>query len=167
MPNPRGFFSLLVLSFFLVSLGGCAAFQPGLEKPTVKVTGLRLLPSQGGLNQRIGVDLAILHPNDRDLSLRGISSTLGIENFSVLSGVTDNVPVLKGYQETPVSLEVSANMLQVVRLIEYFSRAGVKDSVNYNFDAKLDFSALLPAMRVKETGSIPLVQGSPSQGVRP
>lgn len=158
MPNPRALLVLIILSF-PVLLGGCAALQPGLEKPTVKVTGLRLLPSQGGLSQRIGVDLAILNPNDRDLSLRGISYTIGIENFSVLSGVTDDVPVLRGYQETPVSLEVSANMLQVVRLIEYLSRAGVKDSVNYNFDAKLDFSALLPAMRVKETGAIPLVQG--------
>lgn len=160
MPSARGFFSVMILSLVLLVSGGCANFQAGLEKPTVKVTGLRLLPSQGGLNQRIGVDLAILNPNDRDLSLRGISYTIGIENFSVLSGVTDNVPVLKGYQETPVSLEVSANMLQVVRLIEYFSRAGVKDSVSYNFDAKLDFSALLPSMRVKESGSIPLVQGA-------
>ena len=126
MPSARGFFSVMILSLVLLVSGGCANFQAGLEKPTVKVTGLRLLPSQGGLNQRIGVDLAILNPNDRDLSLRGISYTIGIENFSVLSGVTDNVPVLKGYQETPVSLEVSANMLQVVRLIEYFSRAGVK-----------------------------------------
>ncbi len=159
MSKPRGYVALIMLCVSLMLLGGCAALQPGLEKPTVKVTGLRLLPSQGGLNQRIGVDLAILNPNDRDLSLRGISYTIGIENFSVLSGVTDNVPVLKGYQETPVSLEVSANMLQVVRLIEHFSRAGVKDNVNYNFDAKLDFSALLPAMRVKESGTIPLVQG--------
>lgn len=159
MSKPRGYVALIMLCVSLMLLGGCAALQPGLEKPTVKVTGLRLLPSQGGLNQRIGVDLAILNPNDRDLSLRGISYTIGIENFSVLSGVTDNVPVLKGYQETPVSLEVSANMLQVMRLIEHFSRAGVKDNVNYNFDAKLDFSALLPAMRVKESGTIPLVQG--------
>lgn len=159
MPNPRHIISLIGFSLCILLLSGCAAFQPAMEKPTVKVTGLRLLPSQGALDQRIGVDLAILNPNARDLSLRGISYTIGIENFSVLSGVTSEVPVLRGYQETPVSLVVSANVLQVVRLIEHFSRAGVKDNVNYNFDAKLDFSALLPSMRVKETGSIPLMQG--------
>ncbi|HTF85971.1 MAG TPA: hypothetical protein VL987_15415, partial [Cellvibrio sp.] len=76
MPSPRGFFSVMILSLVLLVSGGCANFQAGLEKPTVKVTGLRLLPSQGGLNQRIGVDLAILNPNDRDLSLRGISYTI-------------------------------------------------------------------------------------------
>jgi LEA14-like dessication related protein len=157
MTNLRRSFALLFLPLCLLLLSACAAFQTNLEKPTVKVTALRLLPSQG-LDQRIGVDLTIANPNAQDLSLRGISYTIGIENFSVLSGVTDQVPVLKGYQETPVSLVVSANVLQFVRLIEHFSRAGMQDSVNYNFDAKLDFSALLPAMRVKETGSIPLVQ---------
>lgn len=147
--------SALVAGLLLTT--GCANFRSDLERPTVKVTGLRLLPSQG-LDQRIGVDLSIANPNAKDLSLRGMSYTIGIENFSVLSGVTDQVPVLKAYQETPVSVVVSANVLQFVRLIEYFGRTGVKENVNYNFDAKLDFSALLPAMRVKESGSIPLVQ---------
>lgn len=150
-------YSAWLVCFFLLS--ACASWQPGFEEPTVKVTGLRLLPSQG-MSQRIGLDLAIANPNAKDLSLRGISYTIGIENFSVLSGVTDEVPVLKAYQETPVSLIVSANILQVARLFEYFSRAGIKDSVSYNFEAKLDFNAFLPAMRVQETGSIPLTQGA-------
>lgn len=150
-------FKSTVVTICLVLLSACAVLQSDLEKPTVKVTGLRLLPSQG-LDQRIGVNLSIANPNAKDLSLRGISYTIGIENFSVLSGVTNEVPVLKAYQETPVSLVVSANVLQFVRLIEHFGRAGMKDNVNYNFEAKLDFSALLPTMRVKEKGSIPLVQ---------
>lgn len=144
----------IILCLFFFS--GCASLTGDMEKPTVKVTGLRLLPSQG-FDQRIGVDLLIANPNARDLSLRGIAYTIGIEDFSVLSGVSDQVPVLTAYQETPVSLVVSANVLQFVRLIEHFSRAGVKESVNYNFEAKLDFNAFLPAMRVKETGVIPLV----------
>ena len=145
----------LLLSVFI--LYGCSTLRADFEKPTVKVTGLRFLPSEG-LDQRIGVDLAIANPNAEDLSLRGISYTIGIENYSVLSGVSDQVPVLKAYQETPVSLVVSANVLQFVRLIQHLSQAGVKDQVNYTFAAKLDFSALLPATRVTESGSIPLTQ---------
>lgn len=144
---------LLVLSF----LTGCAAFQSQLEKPVVKVTSLKLLPAQG-LQQRIAVGLSITNPNARDLSLNGISYTIGIENFSVLSGVSNQVPVLKAYAETPVELEVSANILEIVRLVEYFSRSKVQDSVSYNFDAKLDFSDWMPTMRVKETGTIPFAR---------
>lgn len=148
---------VLVTLMFSLLLASCAVLQPRLEQPIVKVTRLQLLPSQG-LQQRIGVGLSITNPNARDLSLNGISYTIGIENFSVLSGVSNQVPLLKAYQETPVDLEVSANLLEIVRLVEYFSRSKMPDEVNYNFDAKLDFSSWMPTMRVKESGQIPLAR---------
>jgi len=136
-------------------LFGCSTLQPKLEQPTVKVANLQLLPAQG-LSQPIEVSLLIANPNDRDLTLRGMSYTVGIENFDVLSGVSDQLPTLTAYQETPVKVVVTANVLQLVRLIEHFGRNGVKENINYNFSAKLDFSAWLPALRVNEKGSIPL-----------
>lgn len=152
--SASGLMAKLFISLCLV-LSGCSSLQPKIEQPTVKVAGLQLLPAQG-LTQPIEVNLLIANPNDRDLTLRGISYTVGIENFDVLSGVSDQLPTLTAYQETPVKVVVSANVLQLVRLIEHFSRNGVKDTVNYNFSAKLDFSAWLPALRVNEKGSIPL-----------
>lgn len=136
-------------------LASCASLQPKLEQPTVKVAGLQLLPAQG-FTQPIEVSLLIANPNDRDLSLRGISYTVGIENFDVLSGVSNELPVLTAYKETPVKVVVSANVIQLVRLLEHFGRTGVREEVNYNFSAKLDFSAWLPALRVNEKGAIPL-----------
>lgn len=136
---------------------GCTNLQPKLEQPTVKVAGLQLLPAQG-FNQPIEVSLLIANPNDRDLSLRGISYTIGIENFDVLSGVSSELPVLTACKETPVKVVVTANVLQLVKLLEHFGRNGIRAEVNYNFSAKLDFSAWLPALRVNEKGAIPLVQ---------
>jgi LEA14-like dessication related protein len=144
--------SLIVCSLVLA---GCSSLQPKLEQPTVKVAGLQLLPAQG-LSQPIEVNLLIANPNDRDLTLRGMSYTVGIENFDVLSGVSDQLPTLTAYKETPVKVVVTANVLQLVRLIEHFGRNGVKENVNYNFSAKLDFSAWLPDLRINEKGSIPL-----------
>lgn len=148
----------LAIAFFITGslvLAGCSTLQPKLEQPTVKVANVQLLPAQG-LIQPIEVSLLIANPNDRDLTLRGMSYTVGIENFDVLSGVSDQLPTLAAYQETPVKVVVTANVLQLVRLIEHFGRNGVKENVNYNFSAKLDFSAWLPALRVNEKGSIPL-----------
>ncbi len=138
-------------------LSSCASLQPKLEQPKVKVAGLQLLPTQG-FNQPIEVSLLISNPNDRDLSLRGISYTIGIENFDLLSGVNNELPVLTAYKETPVKVVVTANVLQLVKLLEHFGRNGIREEVNYNFSAKLDFSAWLPALRVNEKGAIPLVQ---------
>lgn len=139
----------------LLAVSGCALLQMTIEEPSVKVTGLQLLPSEG-FEQRIAVRLAITNPNSRDLSLKGISYTIGIENFDLLSGVTSQVPVLNAYEETPVTVEVSANLLAMARLVEYFSRGGNTDEVNYVFRAKLDFSQWLPSMRVEEKGSVKL-----------
>jgi LEA14-like dessication related protein len=142
--------------FLIAILASCASLQPALENLTVKVTALRLLPSQG-MQQRMAVDLAITNPNARDLSLRGISYSIGIENFDLLSGVTNQVPTLGAYQETPVTLEVSANLLEMVRMVDYFTRQGMGETVNYKFRAKLDFSRWMPKMQVEESGAIPLL----------
>jgi LEA14-like dessication related protein len=154
MVNTLRFFG--ILSFLW--LVGCSAFQPKMEQPDVKVTALRVLPTQGlALAIPIEVGLLISNPNATDLSLRGISYTIGIENFDVLSGVTNNLPVLTAYKETPVNIVVTANAIQLVKLMAHFNQKGIQDEVAYNFKAKLDFSAWLPAMNVEEKGSIPLV----------
>lgn len=140
---------------FICVFTGCASLTQPLDKPRVKVAGLKLLPSQG-FTQAIELRLLITNPNDRDLELRGISYTIAIESYDVLSGVSNQLPVLKAYQETPVNVVVSANVLQLMRLIEFFSQRPAKQEVAYNFSAKLDFSAWLPAMRVEEKGLVSL-----------
>lgn len=139
----------------LLALAGCAQLPGGVEPPQIKVTGLSLLPARG-LQQPIAVHLSIANPNGQDLSPKGISYKIGLENIDLLTGVTSQVPTLKAYEETPVTVEVSASLLAMARLLEHISRGGVSDRVNYNFEAKLDFNRWLPAMRVQETGAIPL-----------
>lgn len=155
------FFRLLCVNLLFVVwaglLVGCAVLHPIVEEPTVNVVGVQLLPSRG-LQQRIAVELMVANPNAQDLSLNGISYTIAIEKFSVLNGVSNQVPVLKAYQETPVTLEVSANLLEIARLFEYFSRKGVGHEVDYLFTAKLDFSRWLPVTRVEKAGKIPLIK---------
>lgn len=154
--NPSITFFRFCGIIFCLWLAGCAALQPRLDQPKVKVTSLKVLPAQG-FALPIEVGLLISNPNDRDLSLRGISYTIGIESFDVLSGVSNELPVLPAYKETPVNVVVTANAIQLVKLLEHFNRKGMQNEVAYNFKAKLDFSAWLPALRVEEKGSIPLV----------
>lgn len=149
-----------VLLLIIAVAAGCALVQPKLNDPEVKLVGLRMLPPQG-LQQKIAVDLMIANPNDRDLSVKGITYKVGIENISLLSGVTDQIPVLKSYQETPVTLEVSADIISILRLVEHYSRAGIGENVNYNFSAVIDFSAWLPSMHVDRTGVMPLRGNKP------
>jgi LEA14-like dessication related protein len=151
----KGGLARILLSVAIIAIVSCAAMAPKLADPDVKLVGLHMLPAQG-LQQRMAVDLVIANPNKQDLAINGISYSIGIENISVLSGLTQQIPVLKSYQETPVTLEVSADLLQVLRLVEHFSRHGLGEDVQYNFSAVIDFNALLPSLRVNKKGVLPL-----------
>lgn len=159
--------TVLCLCLSLVLMASCAALNPRLEDPDVKLVGLRLLPAQNVFQQRLAVDLAILNPNKQDLSVRSINYTVDIEKIKLLTGASDQVPVLKGTQETPVTLEVSVDVFQAVRLLEHFSNNGVGDKVNYNFAAVIDFSAWLPSMHIDKKGAMPLKGLSEKAGLNP
>jgi LEA14-like dessication related protein len=148
---PRSF--LILLIFFLSS---CATMNPNFENPKVKVAGLKMLPAESLVSQPIEITLLITNPNATDLSLRGISYTVGLENFDLLSGVNNQLPTLTAYQETPVKVTVSLNAFQILKFLNHLNKNGIGDSVKYNFDAKLDFYKYLPALHVKETGMLPL-----------
>ncbi|WP_157960466.1 LEA type 2 family protein [Marinimicrobium alkaliphilum] len=147
-------FALIVLA--LTTLAGCQSWY-NLKEPSVQVTGLRLLPSQG-FQQRIAVDLNILNPNDRDLSLRGISYSIDINNIKLLEGASRQVPVLKAYEQTAVTLEVTAGLVEAVRIAEQVMRNGLGQGVDYRLEARLDFTRFLPDMTVIEEGRVPLTR---------
>lgn len=148
---PRSISILLI-----VFLSSCAMMSPKFENPKVKVAGLKMLPAESLVSQPIEVTLLITNPNATDLNLRGISYTVGLENFDLLSGVSNQLPTLTAYQETPVKVVVSLNAFQILKFINHLNKNGLRDSVKYNFDAKLDFYKFLPALHVKETGVLPL-----------
>ena len=149
--------SYKVTSVFLsvILLLGCSAITPKMEEPEVKIVALRALPLQG-LEQRIAIDLSIKNPNKKELGIRSISYSIGIENIKLLSGMNNQIPVLASNQETPVTLEVSLDIVQGLRLLEYFSRHGLNEKIQYNFIADIDFSAWLPTKHIDKKGELPL-----------
>lgn len=152
----RQMIKVVVSIISLCLMVGCSLLNPVPQKPDVKLVGLRMLPATSLLERHIAVDLSIMNPNKKDLSIRSINYTVGLEGINLLSGATDQVPVLKAMQETPVTLEVSADMLQILRLVEHFAQDGISDKVNYNFSAVIDFTAWLPSMHVDRKGALPL-----------
>jgi LEA14-like dessication related protein len=140
----------------MVLLAACSSLNPIPKHPDVKLVGIRVLPAEGFLQRDLAVDLMIVNPNNRDLSVRSISYNVGVENVKLLSGISSDVPVLRANGETPVTLKVSADMLSVLSLVQHFASNGVSDKVNYNFSAVIDFSAWLPALHVDRKGAVPL-----------
>lgn len=149
----------LLLCVFLCA---CAGFQPGLEPPEIKLVSLTPLAADG-FQQRFAVGLTVTNPNARDLVLQGMSYRIGIAGHDIFSGVANQLPVLTSYAETPVTVEVSASLMNVLALIGDLSRQ-TPDELTYQLSAKLDVGSFLPAIRIDESGPLPFTR---LQGLAP
>ncbi|WP_026287017.1 LEA type 2 family protein [Gilvimarinus chinensis] len=155
MKNVSPVFPLLIAIAF--TLAGCATLSPGFTEPEVKVMGLKLLPAQQGeIAPRLGVQLSISNPNNVDLSVKGMSYSIDLDGFSLLSGVRADIPTFKAYSETPLELSLSADVVQMVRLVRALTEKPTNKPLEYEFNAKLDTGRMRPAIRISEKGSVTL-----------
>jgi len=137
-----------------VLLAGCAGLRPGWETPTVTVKSVRAIPSQGVLPE-FEIDLHVVNPNREKLKLAGVSYTVSLEGHELIKGVGNDLPVIEGYGEGDITLNASADLFAGVGLIRELMSTQ-KNTVSYEFEAKLDPGALRPSIRVKDTGKVSL-----------
>lgn len=109
-----------------------------------------------GFERRFAVGLRVSNPNAVDIVLRGMNYHIDIGGHDIFSGVAGQLPVLVAYSETPVTVEVSANLLSVLALIAELAHKG-PDNLRYTLNATLDVGAFLPSITVQESGPVPFL----------
>ncbi len=144
-------FLTVLISLWLV---GCASLSPDYDSPKVTVESFRALPSDG-VGSRCEIKLRVVNPNKQALDIAGISYSIDVLDKELLSGVTNDVPVIEGYSEEEVVLEASVNFFRVLPLLAKFGR-NQSEALDYRFSAKIDFNGYTPTQRVEETGTIAL-----------
>lgn len=144
-------FSVLLLGL----LTGCALLQPAFETPEVRVTSVRMLPSET-MAPRFEIGLHVINPNRTPLKLNGLTYSVNLEGFKVLSGVANDLPVIAGYGEGDVLVEATADLVSSLGLISELMQRP-RETVTYDLNAKLDIGALLPSLRINQSGQIALV----------
>lgn len=147
--------AVLLLSFLLMA--GCAGLQPGYEKPSVNITSFRAIPADGAIPQ-FEIRLHIVNPNRTSLELKGISYTIALEGYNVLTGVSNQLPVIDAYGEGNVTLVASVDLFSSIGFITELIRNQQKEKISYSFVAKLDAGALVPLIRVAKSGVVSLAQ---------
>lgn len=145
---------LIAVVLLAVLLAGCAGLRPGWETPTVTVKSVRAIPSQGMLPE-FEIDLHIVNPNREALKLAGVSYTVSLEGHELIKGVGNDLPVIEGYGEGVITLNASADLFAGVGLVRELM-SSQKDTLSYQFEAKLDPGALRPSIRVKDSGEVSL-----------
>lgn len=137
-------------------LGACATLSPDYEQPTVVLSSLRALPSEG-MAPAFEIGLRIINPNPQPLELEGVVYTVSVQGHELVKGVGKGFPVIDGYSEGEVTLTASANLLAGIRFIGDMMQSG-QEPLEYTFEAKLDLSGLYPSIRVREQGRLDLAR---------
>lgn len=147
----------VLLACFL--LAGCSAMQSDRDPPKLSIDNVRSLPGDGGA-PRFEIDLRIQNPNQQALDIAGIAFDITLQDVDLISGVTNEVPVIEGYSEEVVTLESGLNTIQLIRFLASIGMG--KEDMNlleYRVSVKVDFNGFTRTQRIEETGII----GQPRQ----
>jgi LEA14-like dessication related protein len=144
----------LLLALVVLACSACANVMPNMDPPKVSFENIRSLPSEGG-GPRFEITLRIANPNEQSLDIAGISYTMDLLDKEIISGVTNEVPLIEGYTEEVVTLEAGINLFDILRLVSGLGRYQ-SEELEYRFRAKIDFRGLVPTQRIDESGTIAL-----------
>ena len=142
------------LLLWVLLFSGCASLNEPMDPPKVTLDSFSSLPSEGA-GPRFLIKLRIQNPNEQALDIAGISYNISLVGREVMTGVSNDVPVIDGYGEAVVSLQTSLQLFQLLRLLASLGQTPTEE-LTYRFDAKIDFKGLVPTQRVEEAGSISL-----------
>jgi LEA14-like dessication related protein len=145
---------LCVTGVLLALLSSCASIVSEVDPPKVTLESFNNVPGEGGA-PRFEIKLRIANPNKQSLDIAGISYSVDILDKELISGVTNEVPLIEGYTEEVVTLEAGLQLFQLLRLLAGLGQQAT-DSLDYRFSAKIDFNGFVPTQRIEESGSITL-----------
>ena len=141
---------MFCLTVFLAA--GCTTLRPGFETPSVDVTSFRLLPSHA-LTPSFEIGMRIVNPNAVELNLRGMSYKVFLNDYQVVAGAANDLPVVPAYGDAEFKVTATVGLIESMRFVnDMLQNAG--GQVAYRLEAKLDIGAMVPAIRVEKSGSL-------------
>jgi len=142
---------LAILCFCAFFATACATLSPVFETPTVKVTSFTPLPSQN-LTPSFEIGIRVVNPNTVKLNLRGMSYKLFLNDYEVLDGVANALPVVPAYGEAEIKLTATVGLVEGMRFVSDMLQSSHTE-VTYRLQANLDVGALIPIIRIEKAGS--------------
>jgi len=158
--SKRIIFIFVSLSILLAS--GCAGLQFRDDNPVVNITSFKPVPAAGA-NPQFEISLHIINPNRTPLELKGIAYTIALEGYNVMTGVSNQLPMIGAYSEGYVTLTASVDLISSIGFITDLIRNQGRERISYSFSAKLDSGAFYPLIRITQEGEVSLTPSSVSQ----
>ncbi|MGK0298589.1 MAG: LEA14-like dessication related protein [Gammaproteobacteria bacterium] len=142
---------IFLITFIIV---GCAGMPSDFEEPALSVTNIALRNSTG-LTPEFDIVLNITNPNREPLDIDGMSYEIYLEGNKVVSGVSNNFPLIEPYSEVDVNVKAKLNLLESINLLRDLTK-GSQNNIGYKLIAKLDIGRSYPRIHIQKTGIISL-----------
>ena len=129
----RRFNIIVIVSFFLISIAGCAGVGKRLEPPRVKMANIR--PESFNLLETVfEVQLRVFNTNDTPLTIRGVESEIEINGKPFAFGVSESDVEIPAYGTALLPLRVYSSVFDIIK-----SAVGLQnqDQLNYHIKGKL------------------------------
>ena len=148
----RLFIRYPVLALLIALLGACATLGPYKEPPRVSLASIQ--PKEMGLlEQRYGLQLRILNPNDTAIPLEGLSYTLEINCREFAYGVSRQSVSIPAYGEAMLDVDVVSNLLNVLQQMQGLS-AEKRSSLKYRLSGKMSLTSRVGSLPFDYQGEL-------------
>jgi len=149
--------SLLLACSLVFSLSGCSTLRPDFEKPTVTISSFKPIFTNSAIPS-FEIGLRVVNPGAAPLKLRGVAYSVNLAGRKLITGAGKDLPVIDGYSEGTFTLTAAASLLEGLRLFnDLINESG--DEIPYEVETKLDVGTFMPAIRVRESGTVSLTPG--------
>ena len=156
MITPR--LAIFAVFTVIISLSGCSTLRPDFEKPTVTISSFKPVFTDSAIPS-FEIGLRVVNPGSVPLKLRGVSYSINLAGRKLITGAGKDLPVIEGYSEGTFTLTASASLLEGLRLFNELINSSNTD-IPYEVETKLDVGAFMPAIRVREAGTVSLASGN-------
>jgi LEA14-like dessication related protein len=131
----------LLLLLGILLLGACAGLSRYPEQPRVSLVSIQPL-GMTLLEQRYGLQLRILNPNDSAIPVEGLKYSLEINGREFAYGVSRQAVSIPPYGEALLDVDVVSNLLNVLRQMQELGEES-QDTLSYRLSGKLSLSNTL------------------------
>ena len=133
-------------------LGACASINPYTEAPRVSLSSIEP-KDMTLLEQRYGIRLRVMNPNDAALQIEGLSYALEINEREFAYGVSRQAVEIPAFGEALLDVEVVSNLLNVMQQLQEMSGES-RDSLTYRLTGKISLANSLGSLPFDYSGEL-------------
>jgi LEA14-like dessication related protein len=106
----------LGITLITLVFSGCAGLGWKIKSPQVNLVDLRIIQVRP-LETTLEVDMRVINPNDRALTLRGVESNIQLNGKTIGTGLSNQTAVIPAFGTDIISLTLYASVINMAKSV--------------------------------------------------